>query len=93
MYINDELVIDAYYPISQSGEAAWDGVFFFPDLELYPVRIEWRQNTGAARLKLEWARASTSDALVPKTHLHASSSHIQSSPFTIEFTEPEVLML
>ena len=52
---------------------------------LYRIRLEFRENTGTSKLKMEWSAASAGvvRSVVPQQRLFSSATHINLSPFTV----------
>jgi len=80
LYVNHELIFDEF--LSDAGTFNGSYTFATADL-LYPIQIEYRENTGNANISLEYESASQSASLVPQNVLFSSASHIKSSPFTL----------
>ena len=83
LYIDSELVFDNF--LSAAGTFSGSYTFNQKDI-LYPIQIDYRENTNTANIKLFWKSTNQSFELVPSTALFASASHIMSSPFTIAAT-------
>jgi hypothetical protein len=77
MYVDDLLVFDNW----SSAPGEFTGSFNFPTANiLYPLRIEYREETGAAQAVLSWDLGG-SKTLVLSTYLFTPASEISASPF------------
>ena len=83
LYIDDELLFDDF--LSDSGTFVANYTFATANL-LYPIRVEYRENSGNASIVMKWESASQALQIVPKSALFSSASHIKSSPFTLTVT-------
>eukprot|EP00484_Ammonia_sp_Unknown_P018911 CAMPEP_0197023788 /NCGR_PEP_ID=MMETSP1384-20130603/4422_1 /TAXON_ID=29189 /ORGANISM="Ammonia sp." /LENGTH=1466 /DNA_ID=CAMNT_0042452053 /DNA_START=42 /DNA_END=4442 /DNA_ORIENTATION=+ len=83
LYIDNELIFDHF--LSDAATFSGTHTFGVADL-LYPISIEYRENTGNANITLDWESASQSAQTIPQSVLFSSAAHIQSSPFTLTVT-------
>jgi len=81
LYVDNQLIFDHF----QSNAGSFTGTHTFGTAGLlYPLRIEYRENTGNANFIMEWSSASLSPPeVVPQSVLFADAVHIKSSPFTL----------
>jgi len=61
---------------------------------LYPITLEYRENTGTSKLQLDWSAASEglTQTVVPQGRLFSSAAHISSSPFTVNIGKILILL-
>jgi hypothetical protein len=52
--------------------------------QLVEIKLEYRENTGSAHVKLLWASTTQPLVVIPSNRLFSSSSPIKSSPFSVE---------
>jgi len=84
LYIDGTLVFDNY--LDDAGTFSGTHNFLTADL-LYPIQIEYRENTGYANITVEWESATLTPAEeIPQSVLFSSAAHIKSSPFTLIVT-------
>jgi len=84
LYIDGTLVFDHYLDVA----GTYTGTHYFATAGLlYPIQIEYRENTGYANITVEWESASLTPAEeIPQSVLFSSASHVKSSPFTLVVT-------
>ncbi|GMH48108.1 hypothetical protein TL16_g00218 [Triparma laevis f. inornata] len=87
LWINDELLFDNYETeVSDvDGFSTFTGttsVTLTADM-LVDIKLEYRENTGSAKVKLSWSSASQPITVVPSNRLFSSSEAIKSSPFSV----------
>lgn len=56
--------------------------FLYSDY-LVEIKLEYRENTGAAMVQLFWESSSQPHQIIPKNRLFSDGDHIQLSPFTV----------
>eukprot|EP01084_Bolivina_argentea_P055627 101950_1 len=83
LYIDNELIFDDF--LNNAGTFTGSYTFHTAQL-LYPIKIEYRENTGNANITLQWQSASQSQQIIPQSALFSNASHIKSSPFTLTVT-------
>jgi len=85
LYINNTLVIDDFYSETGVYEGSW--TFGEPDM-LYPIALEYRENTDNAHIKFEVQSVSgfPSKSTVPTSDLFSGASPLNNSPITITVT-------
>jgi len=83
LYIDEQLLFDDF--LSNSGLFVANYTFPTANL-LYPIRIEYRENTGNASISMSWQSISQTLQIVPQSALFSSATHIKSSPFTLTVT-------
>jgi hypothetical protein len=85
LFINNELIIDSW---ANSGGFTGAASYIFPQYDMiYPIRLDYRQNTGPAAVKLSWnypvGAGSSSFSVIPSSHLYSAVTEIPDSPFDI----------
>ena len=80
LYVDNQLIFDEF--LSDAGTFNGNFTFNMEDL-LYPIKIEYRENTGNANITLQWQSPSQSLEIIPQQYLFSSASDIKSSPFTL----------
>jgi len=83
LYVDNQLIFDNF--LSNTGTFTGTHTFDTADL-LYPIKIEYRENTGNANITLQWQSTSQSLQVIPQNVLFSSAAHIKSSPFTLTVT-------
>ena len=86
VWINGEVVIDQFDATVADGAPAnrFEGVA--PALvagRLYDIKVEWREQTDAASLRLMWSSASQPEEVIPPSRLFHSHTFIVDNPFTV----------
>ena len=63
---------------------AYSGTFEFDYADfLYPITIDWRENTADADIALYWKSSSQALEQISQEYLFSSATDIKASPFTI----------
>jgi len=83
LYIDDTLVFDHYLDDAGTFSGTHDWTTAATTGLLYPIQIEYRENTGTANITLEWSSSSVPSEHIPQSVLFSGASHIKSSPFTL----------
>jgi len=83
LYIDNTLVFDHYLDDAGTFSGTHDWSAATDTNLLYPITIEYRENTGTANITLEWSSASVASEHIPQSVLFSSATHIKSSPFTL----------
>jgi hypothetical protein len=98
LFVNDQLVIDHFDAMvnetttgvvsaqgTDSEYLEFVGTTSAPLMagRLYSITLEYRENTGNARLRLLWSSASQKKDVVPSTRLFHATTPVVNSPFTI----------
>lgn len=79
MYVDDILVIDAW----TSGTSEYNATVTFATADLlYPIRLEYKEDTGAAYCFLRW-NIGGGKVVVPSAVLFTAASAISGSPFSL----------
>jgi hypothetical protein len=86
LYIDDRLQIDAWF--SPSSEVS-SGSISLEDGTLHAIKIEYRDISGPARIRLSWSSSSIPKSIVPASSLYYER-HLDGSPMTVEVTPGEV---
>ena len=90
LFVNGEPLFDSFEnEVSEEEDAVvYQGitsVALVADM-LTNVVLEWRENTGAASVRLAWSSASQPKTVIPSNRLFSSSTPIVYSPFAVEPT-------
>ena len=83
LYIDNTLIFDNF--LDNAGTFTGTHTFSISNI-LYPIKVEWRDNTDTASIQLKWSSASLSEEDIPQSSLFASATDIKESPFTIVAT-------
>jgi len=75
VYVNGIKVAEGW--VSQ-GMTEYSGSIALQAGNLYPITVEYFQNTGGAGLQLRWSSASTAKAIIPRTQLYGPYDKVYS---------------
>jgi hypothetical protein len=68
VWINDQLVVDAWLPTSTGKTIT--GSYFLTAGQKVPIKVDFAEKTGDAKVKLEWSSISNSREVVPHYQLY-----------------------
>jgi hypothetical protein len=85
LFVGGELLFDAFDNEVADGDApaVYKGTVPMVKDLLTDIKLEWRENTGAAFVRLMWSSASQPQTVIPSNRLFSSSTPIVDSPFQV----------
>ncbi len=88
LWVNDlgNLLINAWF--DQSATQSYTGTIALTAGVIYPIRMEYYENTGNASVKLEWSSPSQAIQIVPQGRLYTAIPTLPAAPTGLMLTSP-----